>query len=54
MNPGAGCRFLLQGIFWIEPMPPALQADSLLSETPGKPLTPSLFLSPFVLMHETI
>ena len=40
-NTGWGCHFLLQGIFptqrW-NPGLPALQADSLLSETPGKPL----------------
>ena len=38
-NPGVGCHFLLQGIFptpGIEPRSPALQADALLSELPGK------------------
>ena len=39
---GVGCHSLLQGIFWtqsqVEPGSPALQADSLLSEPPGKPL----------------
>ena len=39
-NTGVGCRALLQGIFptpWIKPRYPALQADSLLSDLPGKP-----------------
>ena len=39
-NTGTGCQSLLQGIFLpqgIEPGSPALQADSLLSEPPGKP-----------------
>ena len=40
-NIGAGCHFLLQGgdLFdpGIKPGSPALQADSLLSEPPGKP-----------------
>ena len=34
-NTGVGCRALLQRI---KPRSPALQADSLLSEPPGKPL----------------
>ena len=44
MNTGVGCYFLLQGIFLdlpdpgIEPWSPALQADSLQSEPPGKPV----------------
>ena len=42
-NIGVGCHFLLQGMDLpdpgIEPGSPTLQADSLLSETPGKPLT---------------
>ena len=33
-NTGVGCHALLQGI---EPRSPTLQADSLLSEPPGKP-----------------
>ena len=40
-NTGAGGCFLLQGIFpnpGIEPRSPALQADALTSEPPGKPL----------------
>ena len=39
-NTGVSCHFLLQGIFptQIEPKSPALQADSLPSEPPGKPL----------------
>ena len=38
-NTGVGCHFLLQGLPnpRIEPGSPALQADSLLSEPPGKP-----------------
>ena len=39
-NTGVGCHFLLQGIFpiqGIKPRSPALQADSLPSEPPGKP-----------------
>ena len=39
-NTGVGCHFLLQGIFPTQgsnPGPPALQADSLSSEPPGKP-----------------
>ena len=32
---GVGCHFLLQGI---KPWSPALQADRLLTELPGKPL----------------
>ena len=37
-NTGVGCRVLLPGIFpGIEPQSPALQADSLWSEPPGKP-----------------
>ena len=39
-NTGVGCHFLLQGIFptgGIEPGSPTLQADSLPSESPGKP-----------------
>ena len=39
---GVGCHFLLQGIFptqGIEPRSPALQADALPSEPPGKPGT---------------
>ena len=36
-NTGADCHFLLQGIFFTEPGPPILQADSLPSEPPGKP-----------------
>ena len=39
-NTGVGCHFLLQGDLpdpGIEPRSPALQADSLLSELPGKP-----------------
>ena len=39
-NTGVGCHFLLQGIFMIQrsnPGPPALQADPLLTEPPGKP-----------------
>jgi len=35
---GVGCHFLLQGIFLIEPWSPALQADTLPSEPPGKPI----------------
>ena len=42
-NTGVGCQFLLQWIFptkgsnpWIEPGSPALQADTLPSEPPGK------------------
>ena len=38
-NTGVGCHFLLQGIFPAQgsnPGSPALQADSLLSEPPGK------------------
>ena len=41
-NTGVGCHFLLQGIFptpGIEPRSPALQADALTSEPPGKPLS---------------
>ena len=37
---GVGCHFLLQRIFQtqgIEPRSPALQADALPSELPGKP-----------------
>ena len=35
---GVGCHALPQGIFpWIQPMFPALQADSLLFEPPGRP-----------------
>ena len=34
-NTGVGCRFLLQG--GIKPRSPALQADALPSEPPGKP-----------------
>ena len=40
-NTGVGCHFLLQGIFStqvIKPRSPALQADSLPSEPPEKPL----------------
>ena len=39
-NAGVGCHFLLQGIFPTQgskPMSPALQADALPSEPPGKP-----------------
>ena len=39
-NTGVGCHFLLQGDLpypLIEPWSPALQADSLPSEPPGKP-----------------
>ena len=39
-SPGVGCHFLLQGDIpnpGIEPGSPALQADALLSEPPGKP-----------------
>ena len=39
-NTGVGCHALLQGIFFnpgIELRSPALQADSLTSEPPGKP-----------------
>ena len=39
-NTGLGRHFLLQGIFpipWIKPTSPALQAVSLLPESPGKP-----------------
>ena len=37
-NTGVGCHVLLQGIFpGTEPWSPALQADSLWSEPPGKP-----------------
>ena len=39
-NTGVGCHALLQGIFptqGLNPGPPALQVDSLLSEPPGKP-----------------
>ena len=40
-NTGVGCHALLQGIFPIlgsnPGLPPALQAESLLSESPGKP-----------------
>jgi len=38
-----GCHFLLQGIFptqGVNPGSPALQADSLSSEPPGKPSNP--------------
>ena len=42
---GVGCRFLLQGIFLtkgstpgLDPRSPALQADTLTSEPPGKPM----------------
>ena len=48
---GVDCHSLLQGIFSTQrsnPGPPALQADSLLSEPPGKPLVDlraPLFLS---------
>ena len=41
-NSGVGCHFLLQGIFptqGLNPGPPALQADSLPSESPGMPIT---------------
>jgi len=38
-NTGVDCHALLQGIFpGIEPRSPALQADSLPSELPGKPI----------------
>ena len=41
-NTGVGCHFLLQGIWrmdpGVEPGSTVLQADSLLSEPPGKPL----------------
>ena len=46
-NAGVGCHFLLQGIFLtqgLSPLSPALQADSLPSELPGKPKGPSLLL----------
>ena len=49
-NSGVGCHALLQGIFpaEIEHRSPALQADSLLSEPPGKPIISTLFnLFPF-------
>ena len=39
-NTGVGCHFLLQGNLpdpGIEPRSPALQADALTSEPPGKP-----------------
>ena len=39
-NTGGGCYFLLQGDIpnpGIEPRSPALQADALTSEPPGKP-----------------
>ena len=38
---GVGCHSFLQGIFLIQEsnLPPTLQADSLPSETPGKPQT---------------
>ena len=39
-NTGVGCHFLLQGNLpnpVIEPGSPALQADALTSELPGKP-----------------
>ena len=40
-NTGVGCHCLLQGIFpGMEHGSPALQADSLPSEPPGKPCTP--------------
>ena len=41
-NTGVGCHFLLQGIFpnpGIEPRSPALKADTLTSEPPGKQLS---------------
>ena len=51
-NTGVGCHFLLQGIFPGErsPRSPALQADSLTPEPPGKPskvasYTHTLFLN---------
>ena len=40
-NTGVGCHFLLQGNLLhpgIEPVSPILQADSLPSEPPGKPM----------------
>ena len=42
-NTGVDCYFLLQGIFPTQGSklgPPALKADSLLSEPPGKPSIP--------------
>ena len=42
---GMGCHFLLQGKLLdlgIEPRSPALQADALPSEPPGKPLLPNI------------
>jgi len=39
-NTGVGCHFLLQGVFptpGIEARSPALEADTLTSEPPGKP-----------------
>ena len=49
-NTGVGYHFLLQGIFpnpEIEPRSPALQADSLPSESPGNIQEVNLFLNRF-------
>ena len=40
-NTGVSSHSLLQGIFPIKPGSPTLQADSLPSKPPGKPLTPN-------------
>ena len=45
-NTGVGCHALLQGNLpnpGVKPRSPALQADSLLSEMPGKPTTQYMF-----------
>ena len=50
-NIGAGCHTLLHGIFptqGIEPKSLALQADSLPSEPPGKPMYGYTFICPFI------
>ena len=61
-NIGMGCHFLLQGIFPVQGCnlgSPAFQADSLLSEPPGKPRSasniltkyvPSYFIPPFLVL----
>ena len=56
---GVDCHFLLQGIFptqGLKPRSPALQADSLPTESPGKPLfgRQELCLMPTILKFRTV
>ena len=53
-NTGVGCHSLLQGIFpnpGIEPGSPALQADYLPSEPPGKPIIQNTYVFILFIVH---